>query len=803
MNTFYRTLIIFFLVIIKFHLTAQYAPVTNIQAIDVNSLSEEQFNQLISRLQLSGLTEEELEQKALEKGLTPLQINDIRSRYNKNRKPEKTVAYEDFQRAQHNVEKPDKVVDSEMVFGKELFSKSGFSFEPNLRIPTPRNYVLGVDDEIIVEIFGFSEKSYKLKVNNEGQIRIPLIGPIRVSGLTIDEVKQKLKILLSKIYPNLKNGTTSIQVSLGPIRSIRVLMIGEAIRPGVYSLSSLSTIANALFVSGGPNNSGTLRKIDLIRNGKTIVTFDLYDFLLKGDLSKNLLLEDDDIIKINPFLNRVHIKGQVKRPGIYECFNNTTLDYLIDSLASGFLDKAYRKHFTVKRISDSGIVVKNVSYDSLSRFVVHSSDIVEISEIANRYSNSVEIEGSVYYPGYYSLEQYSSLLKLIQVSIPKENTYLRRVSIKRKVDDKDYEMINLDLMDIIEGKKDFILKDYDLVRLYSKSDLREAYSVVINGEVNKPGVYQYLNGLTLKDIIFTAGGFKDNASLNQVQISRRIRKDTTLADTTVFTLIKDFNLTDSLVSSALDYPLEPFDIILIKNQPRNKFAGTITIKGQVLFPGQYVISSAQDRVSTIINRAGGLLNQGDIKSALLLRPTFSNSQDNSIKYIKRELIAKQLSDSVSKSKIDSLFFSSQKIVSVDLGKAILNPGSQEDIILQDGDFIDIPIRNPTVQVFGAVQLPKKLIYKHGLTVRKVLDESGGVLEDASTKKLFVVYPNGHIKSTRNIFGFKLYPRLTEGAEVYVPNRKKSKPLSTAELLAISSSLTGMTAMIFAILNFTK
>ncbi|HCT23931.1 MAG TPA: capsule biosynthesis protein, partial [Chitinophagaceae bacterium] len=240
------------------------------------------------------------------------------------------------------------------IFGQELFSNTNLTFEPNMRMATPRNYILGPDDELVIDVFGYSERTYKMRINAEGEVRFPNIGPVKVSSLTIDEATAKIRSALTTLYPAIKTGATTVQVSLGQIRTIRVILIGEVSRPGTYSLSSLSTIANALYVSGGPSANGSFRNIQLIRNGKTIVQFDLYDFLLRGDLRKNILLQDDDIIKVNTYQTRVSISGAVKRPAIFECSGGECMLDVIREFAGGFADDADLETVTVRRIGRKG-----------------------------------------------------------------------------------------------------------------------------------------------------------------------------------------------------------------------------------------------------------------------------------------------------------------------------------------------------------------------------------------------------------------------------------------------------------------
>lgn len=788
---------------------AQLPTIPQVSSIDINALSDAQFQAYVQQAQLSGLSEAELEAKAKERGLSAAQIAQIKARMGSMGTgatgTQKTTGANYESRKPVNTKNEFNALskDGLQIFGSEFFSNANLTFEPNMRTATPSNYVLGVDDELSIDIYGFSEKTSKYKINTEGQIRIPNIGPVVLAGLTIEEAKTKLRNVMAKTYPGLKTGNTFLQVSLGQIRSIRVTLIGEVKQPGTYELSSLATLANALYASGGPAANGSFRKIDLIRNGKKMVTFDLYDFLLNGDLTKNLLLKDDDIIKVHPYAVRLFVNGAVKRPAIYESEPNETLATVIEKYAAGFADSANKNKITIQRFGDLGKSILNVEYNQINKFSIKSSDSVVVGAVPKRFENRAIVAGAVFYPNSYSVSSYPTLGALIKAAQLKENAFSGRALLFRTNASKDTMVTAVNLNSAADLSMS--LRNDDSLHVYNKSELRELRFVTITGELNLPGTFAYAEGMRLEDLILLGGGLKDRASLKEVEVLRRIRKDQTLADTAVYNTIFRFNLSDSLTFSANQaaIELEPFDVVNVKNLPRNQAAGSVTINGEVLFPGTYLLNTKKDRVSDLFKRAGGILESGSLGAAFFLRNTYQQSLKGDVLEIKKSLAQQLSTDTLTKKFLDSSLTKEKVLLSVNLRNAIENPGSPDDIYLEEGDLITIPKTPTSVQAFGGVNIQKKVPYYRGLSARRLISESGGFSENANKKGTYVLYPNGKIKTVHNYVFFKTYPKLTAGAELYVPVRKLKKPLTAAEIMGFTSGLVGMGALILGIINATK
>jgi len=788
---------------------AQLPTIPQVSSINIDALSDAQFQAYMQQAQLSGLSEAELEAKAKERGLSAAQIAQIKARMGSmgagTGGDKKTTNSTYVPRKPFNAKNEFKEKDKEglQIFGSEFFSNANLTFEPNMRTATPSNYVLGVDDELSIDIYGFSEKTSKYKINTEGMIRIPNIGPVALAGLTIEEAKTKLKSIMSKTYPGLKTGNTFLQVSLGQIRSIRVTLIGEVKQPGTYELSSLSTLANALYASGGPSDNGSFRKIDLMRNGKRVVTFDLYDFLLNGDLSKNILLKDDDIIKVHPYAVRLFLNGAVKRAAIYEAEQGEHLGTVIEKYAAGFADSANKNKITIQRLGELGKTILNVEYNQLNNFSIKSSDSVVVGAIPKRFENRVIVAGSVFYPNSYSVASYPTVGAVIKAAQLKENAFVGRALLFRTNATKDTTVTAFNLTTTAD--LGLTLRNDDSLHVYSKAELRELRTVSITGELNMPGKFSYSEGMRLEDLILLAGGLKDRASIKEVEVLRRIRKDPTMADTVAYNTILKFNLQDSLAFTASQaaIELEPYDVVNVKNVPRNQSAGSVSIAGEVLFPGTYLLNTKKDRVSDLFKRAGGILESGSLSSAFFLRNTYQAALKGEILDIKKALAQKQNSDTITVKLLDSTLSKDKILMAVNLRNALENPGSEDDIELEEGDMITIPKKPVAVQAFGAVNIQKKVPFYVGLTSRRLIRESGGFAENANKRGTYVLYPNGRVKTAHSYIFWRTYPKLTAGAELYVPVKKYRKPLTAGEIMGFTSGLVGMGAIIIGILNATK
>jgi protein involved in polysaccharide export with SLBB domain len=791
--------------------------------INIESLTDQQLIQLIGQYQLAGLSEVELEAKAREKGLSTDQILILKKRIalldlsspglstsgNALSSSSKTETYTDRNKTYIKSPRRRDSLGGLQLYGADIFDNENLTFEPNISIATPANYIIGVNDQLVIDIFGLSDNTKKLKVTPEGYIRFPLYGPIKVAGLTIEEAEEKIKKNLTKIYPGIATGKTSIQVSLGQIRSIHITMLGEVKTPGNYTLSSLSTLMNALYASGGPNEIGSFRNIELVRNGKQQVSFDLYDLLLRGDLSKNLLLQDQDVIRIPPYKKRVAMKGAVKKAAIFDVREGETAADILQ-YAGGFADMGYKQFIRVTRLGVNNKELLSVKADQLNHFQLVSGDTLTIDTLANIFVNRVSVTGAVYYPGSYGINELPTLKDLLLAAKPTEGAYRTRGVIKRRQKDFTPGIINFNIDNVLDNTNNPTLQREDSVYIFSINDIREKYTVSIHGEVNKEGTYNYLDNMSIQDLVLMANGYKDGAAIQKIEVARRLRQQVSGKDTAVYAIIKDIDLSkEQLNPNDLDYKLSPFDEVIVRRSSVYKEQINVTIEGEVLYPGKYALSGNAERLSDLVRRAGGLKQNAFSEGAVLIRNTYSgktdadkalfNSKVNLINTQSRRNVSLGEDTSQLKNSINTLY-DEQKPVGLQLTEALSKPGSKQDIILEEGDVLKVPKFIETVQTFGAVNVPKQLIYTEGLTLKDAIEASGGFAANASKRHTYVVYANGEVGSTKRFLFFKSYPALKRGAEVFVPAKREAKRLTTGEIIGLSTTLVSMAGLIIALLK---
>ena len=812
-------LFIGFLTVFEVSVSAQN-PMPNIE-----NLTDQQLVAMLNQYQLVGLSDFELDIKAKERGLSQSQITLLKKRISQLdpttlkdlNGPKKSVndlsteVRTNPEIRNYNYNRRIDTSKGLKPFGASIFNNEDLSFEPNLNIATPQNYVIGVNDQLLVDIFGNSDITQKIKVNPEGDIRVHNLGPVRVAGLTIEDARIKLKNALTKIYPGIANGSVSVQLSIAQIRSIRVTIIGEIKRPGNYDISSLSTLMNGLFASGGPNEIGSFRDIELVRNGKKMVVFDLYDFLLKSDLSKNLLLQDGDVIRVNPYSNRVTLNGAVKKPALFDVKENETAADIL-AFAGGFADIGYKEVLRVYRFGAKNKELLSIKKEQLSHFKLMSGDNLEVDTLANTYINRVGIFGSVYYPGFYGTSVMPTLKDLLIAAKPHEDAYLERALLRRLKVDYTPEFINFNINEVLDGKFNIPLIREDSIQIFRVSDLREKYTVTINGEVNKPGIFDFSDNMTAQDLVLMASGYKDGASLQKIEISRRLRLNNgSQKDSSLYSVIKEIDATTTNTTD-LNFKLSPFDIISIRRSPIYKEQISVKIEGEVVYPGKYTLTGNMERISDLVKRAGGLKQKGFAGGAVLIRNTYRDISENDAAVLnsKTNLMNTQNGKAATTtttpviSSADTSIIANlnkeQKPVGIQLDQILKRPGSAEDLFLVEGDVLKVPKELQTIQTFGAVNVPKQIVYVEGISFKDALRESGRFSLNAARKNSYVIYPNGQVRKTRNFLFFRSYPSIKPGTEIYVPIKKQGSKLSTGELIGIISSVSGMISMLVVLLR---
>jgi protein involved in polysaccharide export with SLBB domain len=813
-----------------FSFTPLVAQVPDLSGIDfttlkTDELTDEQVQALSSRMKSMGITSDKLETAALAKGMPAVEVRKLKSRMNRletlgpdrQAQAKTTRTREEIKSVSEELSDEDMLADlfsaafdtltveedpRERIYGYSLFNSKNLTFEPSANMPTPVGYILGPGDEVIIDIWGASQNFYELTVSPDGYVVIENIGPVKVSGLTIEKASQLLINRLSAIYSGLRGQTPSTfaQVSIGDVRTIKVILIGETEVPGSYSLSSLATAFNALYLAGGPGINGSMRSIDLVRSGKVISSIDVYDFLLNGDKTADMVLSDQDVIRVNPYGARVDITGEVKRPLTYEVVEGETLNDLL-RISGGFSGKAYTHRLKIYRNTTREREIVDVPSSQYGSQVLQDGDSVVVEKVLDRFENRVEIRGALYRSGEYALEPGLSLKGLIDKAEGlRGDAFMTRTLIYRTMPDHQIEALSVDLGAIMAGTaEDILLQREDVVVVPSIFDLQEDFWVSISGEVLKPGEYPYVLNSTLQDVIVMAGGLLESASLAAVEVSRRLRDNTATTSTSkeaeifTFTIRKDLGLS----ADASGFTLEPFDRIYIRRSPGYREQSTVQVEGEVIFPGEYTISNKTDRISDIVVRTGGLTPEAYPLGAKLIRKLDTGSKDR-LKMI--ENITAQSGDSIV---LNEYITETEQAIGINLERILQEPGSKYDILLEEGDVLSIPKKLETVRLSGALLRPVSVRYDEGRSFRDYIDNAGGYSDEAKKSKSYVLYANGSVNRTRNLLFMRNYPSIEPGAEIIVPLKDKKEGISAAEAVSLGSAVASLSLIIVTLINAVK
>ena len=689
------------------------------------------------------------------------------------------------------------------VFGRDIFRTANLTFEPSMNIATPVNYRLGPGDELQIEVWGASETNITQKVSPDGYISIPNVGPVNVNGLTVQAATNRIKAKLSQIYSGLAssnvNLSTHVKVSLGQIRTIQVNIMGEVARPGTYALSSFSTVFHALYKAGGMSKMGSLRNIKVVRGGRTVATVDVYDYIINGRSHSDIRLQEGDVILASPYDALVLIKGKVKRPMYYEMKSSESIRTLI-GFAGGFSNDAYRGAVTVDRNNTKERTVATVDDMNYGVFKVKDGDVVSVGEILDRYDNRIEVKGAVYRPGYYELGKDIQTVKdLIEKADGLlEYAFTNRAVLHRENDDKTLEVISLNVKAIIDGTEaDVTLHKNDVLFIPSKYDLEQKGTLEIRGEVYKPDVFPYAANTKLEDLIIMAGGLTESASTVRVDVTRRIidrkgtKKQKEIAQTFSFGVKDGF-----VVEGEPGFVLEPYDQVFVRRSPGYAEKVNVTVSGEVEFEGDYSLNVRNERLSDVLEKAGGLTEFAYIEGARLER------QMTPEEYKQAQELMDMVASNNKVSGNDSIVVpqvSRTYPVGIDLKEILANPHSAIDPVLQDGDVIVIPQYMTTVSVSGSVRKPNSVVYDPKMKLKDYISEAGGYAERARKSGTFILYPNGHIKelgrnaSAKDIMG---------GSKIIVPQKGRSQWNLATTLTSVTTSVS-MLAVIATLINTMK
>ncbi len=777
-------------------------------------LSDQQVINEVRQLQSSGASQQQILMELAAKGVTREQAERLQAQYqgygtqtegtymdaeSRNRR-EYSGQSDFFGPMQDTTYWPrrDTLPPKPRIFGRSLFSTRDLSFEPSMNLPTPENYQLGAGDEVIIDIWGNSELTVRQEISPDGYINVPNIGPVYLNGMDVKAASAKLKTAFGRIYSDLRsaNPRTFIQISVGNVRTIKVNIMGEVERPGTYSLSSFASVFHALYAAGGINEIGSLRDVKVYRNGKLQVQADIYEYLLRGDSSKDIILKENDIVKVEPYNKRVQIAGQVKRPMIYEMIGDETLAQLI-GYAGGFASDAYKRNVQLVRhgVTERRMfTIEMTDYDS---FVMQDGDSVSVGGILERYENQVEIAGAVFRPGTYAIDQrVQTLLDLVIIAEgPREDAFLGRAILNRQNPDLSRTVESIDLGKLLAGEiPDIVLKRNDRLYVMSEDALRQDYTVTLEGEVMNPGTYPYAQNMSIEDLIITGGGLRESASHIKIDVARRTRNALAREESTDMSEIYSLSIENGLVISGdKDFVLQPFDIVAVRRSPGYKEQERVTLQGEVVFPGNYSKQNSNERISSFIQRAGGLTPSAYSKGATLLRQMDEREQTMSEAALR--LSMQQSKDSIA---IDSVDLArSSYYIGIDLEKIMESPGRNGDIVLRERDVLHIPIMNNVVKISGGVMYPNAVAYTENMTMNDYIENAGGYVKRARRRKVYVVYMNNTVAMGRNA-------KIEPGCEIIVPVKPESTGASWGDVVGVTTSVLSVISLTVAtLLNVSR
>ena len=679
------------------------------------------------------------------------------------------------------------------IFGHNIFSNLRLSFAPSLNIPTPLNYRLGAGDEVIIDVWGSNEATIRQTISPDGFINIPNLGVVTLNGMTVREAEQYLRKKLAQIYPvDGEDAASDFKLTLGNIRTIQVSVTGEVVVPGTYSISSLSNIYNALYCAGGVNDLGSLRKVQLVRNGKQKAIVDLYDFILNGVLPDGLTLEDGDVINVPLYLSLVNIEGSVKRPMYYEMKDGETVQDLLD-YAGGFAGDAYRSNINVVRQNGVEYQVYTVDSNLFSAFILKDGDALTVGALIDRYENKLEVKGAVYRPGIYQLgDGIRTVSELIaKADGLKGDAFTNRALIHREREDLTFEVISVDVKAVLSGQApDIQLQRNDILYIPSIYDLNDIGTITIEGEVATPGTFVYEANMTVEDIIMQAGGLLESASTVRIDVSRRIKNPASKEQPDSIANVFTRSFKDGyVVSEDLDFVLLPYDYVNVRRSPGYAEQGKVKVSGEVIFPGDYVLTHKNERLSDVIARAGGLNKWAYVKGARLIRHTLAEERNRTRSGMTVLTTGK---DSVNVANLD---LDETYSVGIDLEAALAAPGSDADLVLRKDDMILIPEYINTVKISGNVMYPNVVAYNSGMSVRDYVEMAGGYGYRSKKNKAYIIYMNGTIARARQMSKGVVEP----GCEIVIP-QKRDKEFDVSSLMSVATTSSSVATMLATIMN---
>lgn len=794
-------------------------------AVPAFALTDDQVVKYIKEQSAAGKSEKQIGKELMAKGVTPEQVKRIKAKYERERTAdvpaqssvqeydgrklvtstrdaeEVTVVegrdisgltYNSSAVASENVRKRG----SRSVYGRELFNSKSLTFEPNENMATPQNYKLGPGDEVVIDMWGNNEEHISQVISPEGSIMIAQLGPVYLNGMTINEANKYIKGVFARKYAGLGDNETEINVTLGDIRTIQVDIMGEVSTPGTFRISPFSTVFHALYNAGGINDIGSMRNIQVLRNGRKVATVDIYDYLFKGKQTGNIRLQEGDVIIVPPYSQLVEVAGNVKRPMAYEIKPTETVATLLD-YAGGFSGDAYGGMVRLERQNGTENELFNIDKAQFASYKLKDGDVVTIGTVLDRYANRVELNGAVMRPGVFALgKDIVTLTDLLNKADGlKEDAYKERALLYREGPDLTLEVIPFNINDILTGRApDITLRKNDVVEIASVQEIFERGDFTIDGQVANPGQYSYVENTTLEDLILRAGGLLEGASRARIDISRRVVDPDAVEQTSVIAQTYTVSLENGIAADGKrGFMLKPYDVVHVRTSPGYEVQKNVLVDGEVLFAGTYALQTRNERLSDVVRRAGGVVEGAYLKGAWLSRK-FSDSErlvrDEAMRVAQQNATGE---DSISINKIE---LSDSYNVGIDLVKALEMPGSTYDIILQEGDHLYVPEMQSTVRISGDVMFPNTVVYEPGKNLKHYINQAGGYGDRAKKSKAFVIYMNGTVAKANN------KTPIEPGCQILVPSKQKSST-DWSKILSIATSFSSLATMAATIGNLLR
>lgn len=784
------------------------------------AMTDDQVIAYIKSAAAAGKTDQQIGEELMAKGVTPEQAERIKMRLEQTSTAERDVTDQKVGASRverrHNaandvsdqtvdaigreVDKGrDNTVSARQIYGHEVFNARALTFEPSDNLATPQNYRLGPGDEVVIDLWGTSEDHLRQTISPEGSIMISQVGPVYLNGLTIADANKHIKSIFARKYAGMDDAETEVQVTLGQVRSIQIDILGEVATPGTFRMSPFSTVFHALYRAGGIRDIGTLRNIQVLRNGRKIAGIDIYEYLFEGKTSGNIRLQEGDVIIVPPYDQLVSIDGNVKRPMYYEIKPDETIADLLQ-YAGGFTGEAYSGMVRLARLSGTENELYNIDRGEFESYRLKDGDIITVGTILDRYANRVELKGAVYRPGMFAIgDDLTTVGQLVRKADGlTEDAYADRVLLYREGPELQLEILSLDLKGILNGTvADVPLQRNDVLVISSIHELQSRGSLSITGLVARPGTYPFADNTTLEDLILQAGGLLEGASTARVEVARRVVDPTSLTQTQRLADIYTLSIENGLaVGEGQGFILMPYDHVTVRTSPGYGEQRQVSIGGEVLFAGGYTLEKRNERISDVVRRAGGILEGAFVRGAHMTR-RLSDDEYTARQEALRLAIANSnanVGDSIALSKID---VSRSYNVGIDLEKAIAYPGSHYDLVLQPGDAIFVPEQQSIVKISGDVMFPNAVVYEPGKKLNYYVDMAGGYGQTARKNKAYIVYLNGTVaKAKRNT-------PIEPGCTIIIPSKPQRPGTNWEKVLAFATSFSSVAALAATITNIVK